>query len=202
MNQQGAIADGPMINAGGGGKMIAIMDGIPRGFHGKLSGFLQTLLQELPQHGYKTCHLPLDSMSISGCRGCRGCWTKTPGECILEDDGGFLCRQMLRSDLAILASPIIAGFPSSILKNAQERLIPLIHPYTTIIDGEIHHRPRYSRFPRIALLLEPLPDTDEEDLSIIKKIYHRDAVNFHTALTAVWTTELESSEVIHEIDRH
>lgn len=202
MIPQQTNSDTPMIHTGGDGKTITVMDGTPRGFTGKLPAFLQTLFWEWPQWGYRTCHLPLDCMNISQCRKCRGCWTQTPGECVLEDDGGFLCRQVLRSDLTILASPVIAGFPSAILKTAQERLIPLIHPYTTIIEGEIHQQRRYPRFPKIALLLEPLMDTDETDLSIIKAIYSRDAVNFHTELAAVWTTDLEPLEVIHAINNY
>ncbi len=71
---------------------------------------------------------------------------QTPGECVAKDDSALVCRELVRSDLALFASPVIMGFPSALLKKTGEKLIPLIHPYFAIDRGEVHHRARYDHY--------------------------------------------------------
>jgi hypothetical protein len=52
------------------------------------------------------------------------------------------------------AAPLKMGFPSSLLKMALDKHLPLIHPYMLVDHGEAHHRKRYAHYPRIGLLLE------------------------------------------------
>lgn len=189
----------PAILVGDGRKQIAVLDGSDAEIS-VLPAYIDQLKEQLLRNGNSVTHLPLRTMVIAQCRGCWNCWTRTPGECAIDDDGPFVCRQVIKADWIILASPLIMGFPSARLKTVHDRLLPLIHPYLSVIGGEIHHRPRYPRFPRLALLLETEADTDSEDLAIVREIYRRDAINFHTTLAAFWTTGHHPEEVSHEID--
>lgn len=78
-------------------------------------------------------------------------------------------------------------------------MIPLIHPYLKIIQGECHHRKRYSHYPALGMILEPEKDTDDQDLEIVAAMYWRLAVNFHSVLHFVKTTQEDPENVVKEI---
>ncbi len=143
----------------------------------------------------------LNQMDIRQCIGCWSCWVKTPGECILKDDMKAVYHSIMSSDLILFASPIVAGFTSSLLKTMQERMIPLLHPYMEIRKGEIHHRKRYPSYPNMALLMEKEMDTTDEDVTIISDIYDRLALNFHSENKKIWFLNTQTREEIkHDID--
>ncbi len=150
--------------------------------------------------GYDFIHFELAGKNIVQCKGCWGCWWKTPGQCVIKDDAETILRTVINSDMVIFASPITAGFTSSLLKKLQDRLIVLIHPYIEPIKGECHHRKRYDSYPDFALLLQKEADTDEEDIEINTDIYKRLALNFHCKLRHVWfTNKHKTGEILHEL---
>jgi multimeric flavodoxin WrbA len=122
----------------------------------------------------------LDEMNLDFCTGCWSCWWKTPGECVLQDDARQIFRSVINSDFVIFASPMIGGFISSSLKKITDRLIVLLHPYIKIIHGESHHKKRYDRYPDFGVIVKKEKDTDEEDIQILRAIYDRFALNFHS----------------------
>jgi hypothetical protein len=107
---------------------------------------------------------------------------------------------MINCDLLIFASPLIAGFPSSIIKKVNDRMVPFVLPYIKIIQNECHHKKRYPEYPKLALILEKENDTKQEDLDIVKDIYKRLAINFHSELAFFKTTEEKKEEIVHEIN--
>lgn len=119
-------------------------------------------------------------MNIRFCTGCWNCWWKTPGRCATTDDAEMIFKSVINSDFVIFASPLMAGFTSSSLKKITDRLIVLLHPYSKILNGEIHHEKRYDVYPDIGLILEKEKDTDSVDIDIVNSIYDRFAINFHT----------------------
>jgi multimeric flavodoxin WrbA len=119
-------------------------------------------------------------MNLHYCTGCWSCWWKTPGECAIKDDGEQIFRAVINSDFIIFASPLVTGFTSAILKKIQDRLIVLLHPYLEIINGESHHMKRYDKYPEFGVIIDKEEDTDDEDIKIIKDIYDRLAINFHS----------------------
>ncbi len=114
----------------------------------------------------------------------------------MRDDSALVCRAVINSDLTIFASPVIMGYTSALLKKAQDRLLPLLRPYLEVHQGEMHHRARYDRRPRLALLVEPEPDTDAEDIAIIiEGVYRRNAINLQSSLAFAKST-MEPVEAI------
>ena len=142
--------------------------------------------------------LHLRELELKGCSGCFGCWVKTPGECVKRDDSATVCRSAIGSDLLVLASPMVMGFTTTLLKRAADQMIPLIHPYFVIEGGEMHHRPRYDRYPAMALLLGPGPDTDVEDLEISERMWARMARNIKTRLAFTAVAGRRPEEVAHD----
>lgn len=174
-----------ILNSGGSGSVT--------------DSYVGELNNKLSQRGVETGELVLRDMKYSPCRGCFNCWVKTPGSCVFKDDGDIICREVLHSDYIILASPVIMGYPSAMVKNALDRIIPLIHPYLEDINGEVHHMKRYKKYPVMGLLLDKGGDTDDEDIEIITDIFERAALNLQSRLGFVKMTDSPAEEIINEI---
>ena len=176
---------------------LIIMNGSKNG--SEIDSHVSEIISIISGKGHNAKELLLRDMNYSPCRGCFNCWVKTPGLCIFKDDGDLLCREALNSDVIVLASPVIMGYPSALTKNALDRIIPLIHPYLEDVDGEVHHMKRYKKYPALALLLEKNEDTDDEDLEIIKEIFGRAALNLRSSLKFLKLTESGTEEIVNEI---
>ncbi len=173
---------------------IVILNGAPA--PGGLDGYLDELSRALEARGDRVVQLRLRELEQHHCVGCFGCWVRTPGECSFRKDaGGSICRSVINSELTLLASPILMGHVSALLRRANERLLPLLLPYARLVAGESRHVPRYPRSPRLALLLEQGADADAEDVAIIERCYEMTARNFASALACTHTTRIPAEEV-------
>lgn len=180
---------------------ICILDGDPREGDTPLSEALAQLAAALAARGHQASVLRLQELEIQYCVGCFGCWVKTPGRCVFADDSARVCREVISSDLTVFASPLVMGYVSATLKRAMDKLIPLIHPYTAVIGAEIHHRRRYTRYPRLGLLLEREPGGSDEDVRLTRRMFERTAINFHSRLAFVHLAGDPPEEVLDVVDR-
>ncbi len=179
---------------------ITILNGNPNVEDSGFDDYLTKLKTVLESRDHTVMILQLRDMDIRYCIGCFGCWVKTPGECSnAADDTRVVRREYINSGLVIFASPIIMGFTSSLLKQAHDRLLPLLTPYIRLFEGESHHVARYDKYPLIGLLLQPDGNTDAEDVEIIAEIYRRDAINFKTSFIFTQTTGNPVEEVADAI---
>lgn len=179
---------------------ITILNGNPDAESSAFEDYLRDLSSSLKSKRHEISMLILRDMDIRFCIGCFGCWVKIPGECIVKDDSHEVCRKTINSDLVLFASPVIMGFPSAVLKKAMDKLIPLVHPYTVIDQGEVHHLKRYKKYPKVGLILEKDHDTDNEDIDIITEAFERMALNFKSKLHLFRLTSEPVEEVVHEIN--
>ncbi|MBN1302986.1 MAG: flavodoxin family protein [Anaerolineales bacterium] len=166
---------------------ITILNGNPRS-----SGFddyLLALKKVLEDQSNSVVLIHLRELTLRYCIGCWGCWVKTPGQCVNSDQSPEMDRAVINADFVLWAAPLVMGFPSELLKRANDKHLPLIHPYMEVDRGEAHHVRRYPKSPRVGLLLEKEPFTDERDLKIVTDIYCRTALNFKTRLEFSLTTE-------------
>jgi len=180
---------------------VAILNGNPAGKYAGFDPYIDQVAQALQNNGSQVTHLKIRDLNIQFCTGCFGCWVKEPGTCVVKDDSQQVRRAVINSDVTLLASPVIMGMVSSDLKRAMDKLIPLVHPYLEIVQGEIHHRRRYAHYPKLGLILGKYGDTDQEDLGIIEQSFHRLAINFRTELCFTRLSETPVQEVIDEINR-
>ncbi len=181
---------------------ITVLNGNPfperKGFESYLAG----LLEKLGAAGHEAELIVLREKKIRPCTGCFTCWVKTPGVCSIKDDAAEVAGRYIGSDQVILASPLVMGFISSLLKNAMDRNVPLVHPHLEEVGGEVHHEKRYDRYPVISFLLEKEPFTDEEDISIVSDIFARESINVRSSLGFVRFTDTPVEEVAHAADIH
>lgn len=178
---------------------VLVLDGSPDP-GGAVEEWLGRLEPALRAAGHRAARIALRRLRISQCRGCFECWVKTPGRCPTLDDMPGVLRAVLAADLLLLASPVTMGFPSALLKRAHERLIPMLHPYLRLVDGEFRHRLRYARYPRLALVLGH-EGCDAEDRAIIEAIYREVAKETHGTLALAETTATAPEEVAHALAR-
>jgi multimeric flavodoxin WrbA len=179
---------------------VTILNGNYDASNTMFDDYLKKLSDTLSSDSNEVTIFTLRDMDLNYCRGCWGCWVKTPGECVVKDDTREIRRQYIHSNLVLFTSPVVMGFTSALLKRAHERLLPLIHPYFELVDGEVHHLARYDKYPLMALLLEKGEDTDEEDINIISDIYRRDAINLKTSFYFTKFTSEPIEEVTNEIN--
>ena len=181
---------------------ITILNGNPHPQNTSFETYLQTMTQQMVDNQHQVEVLDMRDLAIKYCVGCFGCWVKEPGECLFPDDLIQVRRAAINCDLLLFASPVTMGFTSAVLKRTTDKLIPLIHPYMVIDQGELHHRKRYKNYPLIGLLLQPDKDTDQEDLEIIEQSYKRLSINFKTSLAFTHLTSEPAQEIIDEINRY
>lgn len=132
----------------------------------------------LAAKGWEVQPFILREMEIRHCVGCFGCWVQTPGVCLVNDSAREIARQFIQSDLVIFLTPLTFGGYSSELKKALDRIICLVSPLFMRIEREIHHQPRYERYPCL-LGLGVLPQTDGESEEIFHTLVGRNAINMH-----------------------
>jgi multimeric flavodoxin WrbA len=177
---------------------IAVLNGEPEAGSG-FDLYVRALAERAAAKGHDVQLLDLRTLDLKGCSGCFGCWVKTPGECVKRDDSASVCRAVIGSDLVLLASPLVMGFTTALLKRAADQMIPLIHPYLIVEGGEMHHRARYKHYPLLALLLSPGPDSDAEDIAITEQLWSRMARNMKSRLTFTAVADRTPEEVVDEL---
>jgi multimeric flavodoxin WrbA len=138
------------------------------------------LMDFLRKKDYEVDVMVLRDEKIASCLGCFGCWLKTPGECIIKDAGSDLPRKVIQSDYVFLLTPVSFGMYSSELKKAMDRFpCPILLPFFAKINGEIHHAPRYDKYPAlVAIGVLPTPDQDSENT--FSTLVERNGINLHT----------------------
>lgn len=156
----------------------AILDGSRSGE--PLSVTRQIIVDELTRLGWQVESFPLCEMKIRHCVGCFGCWAQTPGECLFTDAAREVTAAIIRSDLVVYLTPVTFGGYSSELKKVLDRSICLISPFFTKIQGEVHHKPRYDRYPRLlGVGVSARRGRDEESERIFETLVSRNALNMH-----------------------
>lgn len=141
--------------------------------------------------------ITLRRMKIRPCRGCFGCWVKTPGKCVIADEGQVVVMEVVAADLLVYLTPLTFGGYSSVLNQAIDRFAcPILLPFFIRIDGEVHHALRYPGTHRlVALGLAEERDPEAED--IFFDLVKRNAVNHHipSATAVVIPSALSSDEL-------
>lgn len=180
---------------------ITILNGNPESTNSGFDDYMKNLSESLESNNHEVVVFTLRDLDTRYCIGCFGCWIKTPGECSsAADDTKEIRKQIINSELIIFASPVIMGFTSALLKRVHDKFCPLVLPYTGLYHEESHHHPRYEKYPAMGLILQLDPDTDEEDIEVIKNIYRRDSLNFHANLVFAGLTSDSIEKTTNEIN--
>jgi multimeric flavodoxin WrbA len=159
------------------GRKIALLDGRQTGDE-DLAPAHEVLSDLLEQAAAEVRTFSLRELKLTHCIGCFGCWLETPGLCRFRDAGREIAQAIVESDTIILFSPVSFGGYAPQLKLMVDRFLPTLLPYFGVYHGEVHHRPRYARYPRwVGIGVQRAGDAEEAGL--FKLLVARNAINFH-----------------------
>jgi len=103
---------------------ITILNGDMAQGKNEFSTYIEKLTEKFREN-HSIDVFPLDKMNLHYCTGCFSCWWKTPGRCVIKDDAEEIFQSVINSDFVIFASPLVAGFTSSVLKILFSLFIPI-----------------------------------------------------------------------------
>ena len=116
---------------------------------------------------------------IRNCIGCFGCWIKTPGTCIIDDEGRSFGKLIPDCDELIVVSKCVYGSLSPDVKLTLERSISVSLPFFHLVNGEMHHVPRYKKMPCLAYHFYG-PDITEREKSTARKLAAANSLNLYS----------------------
>ena len=137
----------------------------------------EELIRELKDSNYNYKHYNVKNTKIKKCIGCFNCWLKTPGICIYNDITRDICKDNIGSDVYIILSEIKYGCYSSQIKRVLDRSICTILPFFKDVNGEMHHAPRYDKYPQLVFLGYGSYITTEEEKTF-RRLNQANAINF------------------------
>lgn len=103
-----------------------LINGSPDHSNGVHDSLLRILEKGLREAGSEVIRKNVYQLNINPCQSCFSCWTKTPGECIQNDDMVSVLPLVAESDLLVLATPVFVDGMTGPLKILLDRLIPLM----------------------------------------------------------------------------
>jgi multimeric flavodoxin WrbA len=154
-----------------------LLDAAPAG-DARTTRAADALAASLDDRGHEVERVVLRDLNVKPCSGCFGCWVSRPGECVFADDARSVAEKAIASDALALVSPVTFGSYGSLAKGVLDRMICLILPHFTMIGGEVHHKPRYRRYP-VLLALGTLAEPDPEQEALFARLVERNAVNLY-----------------------
>lgn len=151
------------------------------GAAGEVGEALRKAVQgEAASRGASCRFVTIPSSGLPSCRGCFSCWTKTPGQCRLADDGLGLSASIAASTAVVLLTPVVLGGHAPGLRLSMERaVLPNLLPYFSKIDGRSRHPNRYPSPPAlygIGLTVE----RDPESAGLFCSLVARNASNMRS----------------------
>lgn len=179
---------------------VLVVNGSPVG-ESPFVEYLNALTGGLVQRGHDLERFDLREMKLYPCTGCFSCWFRTPGLCVVPDDTDRIRRSFVHADLALFATPLVMGLFSALLKNALDKMVPVVLPHLTVVDGEVHHHLRYRRQPHLGVLVGEEDDTTTEDLAIVHALFERNALNLGGQVVLFETLATPKEVVLDAIDR-
>jgi len=162
---------------------VTILNG---GLHGDsfMDAVVAGLSREYQAQGACVTTWRLRDHKAAYCLGCFECWTHSPGLCRIDDDMRAVAASIIQSDLQVNVTPVTFGGYSSEIKKVLDRSICLVMPFFERVDGEVHHKQRYERFPRLrAVGVLPGPDPAQE--AIFQQLVARNAINMRSPAHSV-----------------
>ncbi len=126
-------------------KNIVVFDGGPRSRKfSKTTFMVDNFIAGARSSGATIDYCSLSNKKIHHCIGCYTCWTKTPGECIYDDDMTELRKKYREADLILFASPLYIFNVTGIFKDFMDRLLPVLKPYMLLDKkGYVKHPDRF-----------------------------------------------------------
>lgn len=135
-------------------------------------------------------------LTIRHCIGCNDCWIKTPGICCIHDDYEPIFIKLLQADVVILLTETKLGFVCSSMKNAIDRILPMLTMHLKYVNGQMRHYLRYDKAPRMALIY-----LGEADNGFLNRWLGRVQINLNRKPIGAYSYD-HRKELYHELGNY
>lgn len=173
-------------------RILAINSSPRRTGESKTEMMLNCLVGGMREAGAEVDVVHLREKTIKNCVGCFTCWTKTPGQCIQQDDmTRELFSRWIAADLAVYATPLYYHTMNAAMSAFRERTLPATQPFFERDDeGKTFHPLRNKVPPAVWLSVCGLPEPSEFDLlsNYLNRSRHKDA----TIVAEIYRTSSET----------
>ena len=121
---------------------VLAINGSPRQAQGNTARILAPFIDRLRDSGSRVMLKYASQLKIKPCScGTMSCWSRTPGECIHQDDMQEMLSLVAGSQILILATPIYIPLPGA-MQNFLNRLCPIVDPVLSFNHGRTRARLR------------------------------------------------------------
>ncbi len=163
---------------------IVAFNGSPRGARGNTHLMVSEFLAGAAEAGADTESILLAEKRIEPCTACFACWTKTPGECCIEDDVTELLHQFRAADVVVFATPVHSDNVTGLMKTFIDRAVPLLEPHFEKDEhGETRHPLRYGKSPKFAVISN-CGYPEQTHFQVVDLFFRRLARNAHSEVVA------------------
>jgi multimeric flavodoxin WrbA len=158
---------------------IAVFNGSPRKSAGNTHVMVEAFLEGARKVGAETEMVFLAEKNIKPCLGCFGCWTKTPGQCVQDDDMKDLLP-LAGADILVFATPVYVDNVTGIMKNFIDRMIVGGDPHIENDEhGESWHVNGFDHTPKF-VVISNCGYPEQTHFQVVSHFFHRMARNWHT----------------------
>lgn len=144
----------------------------------KTERMLNHLAAGMREAGAEVEVVHLREKKIHSCIGCFTCWTKTPGQCVHQDDMTLeLFPKWLEADLVVFATPLYYHTMNGAMSTFRERTLPGLQPFLERgEDGKSYHPFREKPGATVWLSVCGFPDMSEFDAfsGYLNRTRHKD----------------------------
>lgn len=144
-------------------KILALNSSPRTGDRSKTELMLNQLVAGMRDAGADVEIVNLREKKIKHCIGCFTCWTKTPGQCVHQDDmTRELFPKWLSVDLVVYATPLYYHTMNALMSAFKERTLPAKQPFfERDAQGKTFHPPRNKIPSAVWLSVCGFPDESE-----------------------------------------
>lgn len=163
----------------------------------------QELIEFLRKNNHAVSSFDIQKEDMHYCVGCYNCWLKTPGQCVFNDISSDINKDYVGSDMAIFVSPVKYGCYTPAIRRTLDRMLPNILPFFKLMNGEMHHTPRYKKYPRFVTFGYGESITAEEE-DTFQCLSNANAINFQAgkAQTYMSRKESEVDDIMKSFDKY
>jgi multimeric flavodoxin WrbA len=120
---------------------------------------LSYLVEGMREAGAEVEIVNLREKKIKICVGCFTCWTKTPGQCVHQDDmTKELYPKWLSADICVYATPLFHHTVNATMKIFIERTLSIYEPFLIEKEGRWVHPLRYKHPAVVVLSVAGFPE--------------------------------------------
>ena len=163
---------------------VLILNGSARGQKGVTGRLLKSFVEGLIDGNAGVTEFNVHNLDISPCTACLSCMHKTQGECAVKDDMEEIYKEMKRSDVMVLATPVYTDNMTAQLKKVIDRSICGMQGFLTKDRfGRVRHL--YSwRMPAKFMLISTSGFPEMETFEPLIATYRAQTLNFGSEAVA------------------